>query len=586
MKYKQITSFTGDLIETILKGRDIEDINLFLNPDSSSDTDLRMIKNIDAGLKLVDDAIKHNKKILILVDSDCDGITSGSIMYQYLKMVKPELRVDYYIHETKLHGLTKQFMGFLTSEMDKGNMYDLIIVPDAGSNDIENIKHIETVYGANVLIIDHHEIERPSEFGVIINNQDCANTNSNLTGAGMVYIFCKALEEIYDTGRLEELSDLALIGLVGDGANLRENEVRFLCSTAIKNINNNLLAAFYEANGKGTDGLVIKDLSFGGIIPMINAIVRVGTTEEKHQLFKTISNIDCDYTIVVEKRKLNKATRKYEMKSFTLDAYEYMVELGLKAKSRQDAITKKAIKDASKQYDEKAGIQIFVVEDEDGSKATTGLLANKLSNLYQQPCIVMWDDGKENYIGSLRGNVKVLSDFKQWCIDTELFELAQGHANAAGIIIKKENFDKLKEKTYQVEAEEFCFDVDNIYQRYVDAEDIKLIDRYKGLWFGGVNEPMFAVENVKVNKAALQLNKTTLKFFFNGVTYVKFKSSEEEFEALKNAGGPFDDSFTLNMVGKFSMNEWGGKSYPQFIIEDFELIEEKIEAPNIYGMFA
>ena len=36
----------------------------------------------------------------------------------------------------------------------------------------------------------------------------------------------------------------------------------------------------YEENGKGIYNLSIKDLSFGGIIPMINAVMRIGDAEE------------------------------------------------------------------------------------------------------------------------------------------------------------------------------------------------------------------------------------------------------------------------------------------------------------------
>ncbi|HAU85133.1 MAG TPA: hypothetical protein DCW90_06420 [Lachnospiraceae bacterium] len=576
MKYRQRTFHTGNIIETILNGRGIENIEQFLNPTNADDTKLELVKNLEEGVKLIKDNL--GKKILILVDSDCDGYTSASIMYQYLKAVNPDIDIHFYVHETKLHGLTNQFMDYI-----KDKSYDLIIIPDAGSNDVENIELLERTYDTRVLVIDHHEIEKESPYGVIINNQACENTNSNLTGAGMAYIFCRALEREFRTGKLEELADLAMIGLIGDSANLRDNEVRFLCMNAIKGITNNLLKTFYQVNGKGTENLIIKDLSFSGIIPMINAVVRVGTLEERIQLFQALSNIDCDYTTVVEKRKLNKETRKYEIKAFEMNAYEYMVEVGTKAKSRQDSITKKVIKSVEKQYDPSSGIQLFIIDDNEEAKGITGLIANKLSGQYQQPCIVMWESPEHgNYIGSLRGNVKVLKDFKQWCTNTGLFSLAQGHPNAAGIILPTSNLEQLREMARNVEAEEYCNDVDLIYKGFVNVEDVKIVNRYKHLWYGGVEEPLFAVEQIEVPKSALVLNKSTMKFYVNGLTYIKFRTSESEFNSLKYGNG-FDETVTLNLVGRFDINTWNGNCYPQFVIDDYEVAEKEV---NLYGIFA
>lgn len=574
MKFKQLGDYNGNVIETILKNRGIENIDLFLNPTSNDNTILENITNIDKGIELIE---KHiDDEIIILVDSDCDGITSSSILYQSIKFINPNAKIDFYIHKHKAHGLTSQFLEYINN-----NNFKLVIVPDAGSNDIEEIEKIVDIYGADILIIDHHQIEKFTDKGVIINNQTCESTNKNLTGAGLSYLFCKALEQKYKTGRIEELADLAMLGLVGDSANLAENEVRYICTSAIKNISNPLIKALYEEQKKDIDKLIIKDLSFGGIIPLINSIIRIGTLEEKFLLFETISNINVDYTKQVTKRKLNKETRKYEEKDFILDAYQYTIEVCNKSKSKQDALTKKITESLAKQYNPSVGVQVFILDNEDG-KAITGLLANKLSGKYQQPVIVMWLNEKDNnYIGSLRGNIKVLQNFKEWCIKTELFDLVQGHPNASGIILKAENKDKLIEKTKRVTAEEFCYDVDVIYKNAANIEHIKEVDRKRELWYGGCEEPLFAVENLEIAKQNIVLNKSVLKFYHNGISYIKYRSNETEYNELAMTG--FDSKIVFNIVGKFEINRYNGREYPQVVIEDYEVIET---APNIYGIFA
>lgn len=573
MKYKQITRYTGDLLETILMGRGIDDIDLFLRPNNLNDTKLDLVTNIDKGVELVRNYI--DKKIMILVDSDMDGFSSASIIYKYIKYVNRYARVDYYVHERKEHGLTNDVMSYI-----QDNDFDLIIIPDAGSNDVKQIEYIELVLGVKVLVIDHHEVEEDSEYGVIINNQTCEYTNKNLTGAGLTYVFCKALEKHFNTGMLENLSDLALIGLVGDSSDLRDNEVRNLCTTAIKNIESNLISTFYEVNGKAIDSLTIKDLSFGGIIPMVNSITRVGTLEERMLLFEALSDIDNSRYFEVTKRKLNKVTRKYEQKVFNMNLYEYVVDVGVAVKKRQDKLTKEYVSRLEKQYNQFSGVQIFVSDE--GIGGISGLIANKLSEKYQQPVIVLRVGENNVYAGSIRGNVKVMDDFKKWCLDTQLFKMVKGHSNAAGCEIESVNVEKLREKAMEVKAREVCYEVDLICKGSMNPDDIRILDRYRHLWYGGVNPPTFAVEEIKIPKAWLNFSKSTLRFYCGGVSYVKFQTSEEEFRNLKLKG--FGEYVTLNIVGKTEINRWNDRETPQFTIQDYEVVEEKTE--SIYGIFA
>ena len=392
MKYKQITRYTGDLIETILNGRGIENINLFLSPNNSSDTDLDKIKNIHEGINLIKTHINNN--ILILVDSDMDGFSSAAIIYKYLKSIDRYANIDYFVHEKKEHGLTKNVMEYIENKN-----YDLIIIPDASSNDVEQIEYIETILKCRVLVIDHHEIEVRGDYGVIINNHDCEYTNNNLTGAGLTYLFCKALDRHFNANIIEDLSDLALIGLVGDSSDLRDNEVRNLCFNALDNIQSNLIRTFYEVADKNWNELTIKDLSFGGIIPMVNAITRVGELEERQLLFEALTDIDNSRMYHVIKKKKNKETGKFDKVDVFMDLYQYVVDLGQSAKRRQDNMAKKYAEKLEEQYNPNTGIQIYITDDE--IVGMNGLIATKLSEKYQQPTLILKKRNDGLYGGSL-----------------------------------------------------------------------------------------------------------------------------------------------------------------------------------------
>lgn len=81
---------------------------------------------------------------------------------------------------------------------------------------------------------------------------------------------------------------------------------------------------------------------------------------------------------------------------------------------------------------------------------------------------------------------------------------------------------------------------------------------------------MVALENIKVNAGNIRLLKeTTLKITLsNGVSLIKFGSSEEEFNQLYSDLG----CVTINVVGECKANDWNGTISPQIEIKDYEIV--------------
>lgn len=568
MKHK----YGNDLIKGIFANRGVKDIDLFLNPTSDNDTHVFDLPNIMQGIDLIRDNI--NKKILLLVDSDADGYTSAAIMYKTLKFINEDADIDFFVHRIKGHGLTNEFMDYVRETEP-----DLIIITDAGTNDIVEREEI-CKKGIGLLIIDHHKEDNYGYTdGVLINNH--ANypkneINKNLTGAGMTFLFCRALDDlILETGQVEELKDLAMVGLIGDNASLNDNETRFLCMNGINNVQSEMIKHVSYSNGKNENDLTFKDMSWGGIIPLINGITRIGTLEERKTMFKALADIDTDRTEIVQKRKLNKDTRKYEKIDVEMNAYELAVECAKKCKDRQKKIIDKETKNCDEQFNSEAGIQVYIIQNED-SKGITGLLANKLVDKWQQPVLCFMDLG-DKYLGSLRGYEKSIPNLKKWCEDTGLFLLVQGHNNAAGIEIIKENLDDLIEETKNVEYTEFTHYVDKLYNEDVNVNDVFLVDSNKKD-LAGLNTPMFGVKNLRITDSNCAWSKNTLRMFSGGLTYIKFSTPEEEWKSLIEHNGVID------VVGEFDINEWNGKKYPQFRVKEYELIKKE-NKPRDYGIF-
>ena len=584
MKYELLGNYTGDLIETILNNRGIFDVEKILNPTNENDTNVYELPNITQGIELY---MKNlTKKILVLVDSDVVGFTSAAIIYKYTKYLNPLAEINYYVHEKKAHGLTKKFMSYVDESKP-----DLIIVTDAGTNDIEQRETIVNK-GIDLLIIDHHNEDKfTNNGGILINNHanfPMNEINKNLTGAGMVFLFCKALEMKHQTGKLDCLKDLTMLGLIGDSASLIDNEIRKICYDGIKNVNSNLIKTFCYENKKDENNLTFKDLSFGGIIPSINAVVRVGDLSERNLVFKALADLDMDYFEIVSKRKLNKETRKYEMIDFNYNIYQLALDAGDKCKNKQNKILNSELKKSEAQFNSETGIQIFVTDEE--NKGLTGLIANKLKSQWEQPVLVLWmNEEKTLYNGSLRGHEKTMPSLKKWCMETRLFEFIQGHDNAAGLALKVENLDALIEKAKNVKSEEILYKIDVLYQENVNVNHIFELHNNKHIFGNGINEPLFMVKDLNVVNHGITWSKNTLRLKCGDVTYIKFGTNEEEYEKIKAENQEFA---TFDVVGRFEVNEWNGRKFPQVVINDLEIKTKKQENifENVmtfdYGMFA
>lgn len=558
-----------DLVESIMFNRGVYDIPLYLNPTHENDTHPKDVPNIDECIRIVKKNI--GKKIMILVDSDADGNSSAAIMYKYLKFVNPLASIGYYVHERKTHGITDEFCKHVETFQP-----NLVIVVDGGTNDIKNREKIVNL-GIDLIIIDHHEEDKyTNKGGILINNHASNpknNINKNFTGSGMAYLVCKSMDILeFHTNRYEELRDLAMIGIIGDCAGVLDNETRVMCLSGLNDIKSKMIKTVIKENGQDINSVTLGNMQWGGIIPLINAVVRIGTLEERHMMFRALADIETDYFTVVQKRKLNKETRKYEMIDFKLDAYQLAIEAAKKCKEIQQKVVNEELKDIDQYFDSNAGIQIYEVRTNE-CKSLTGLLANKLSSMWEQPVLCVWKL-KDDYIGSLRGWEKTMASMKKWCEDTELFSLVQGHDNAAGVVFKIENFDKIKNMTYNVVCCERCVEVDRLYEKSANIDDIYKIHHSLEMFKNGVDEPIFGIKNLPVSVSNAKWSKNTMRIYIDGITYIKFKISEEEFNEIINIR-----DCKIDVIGKFSVNMWKDKYYPQVIIEDYDIAEHKVTSP-------
>lgn len=190
LEYRLIgkNDFEQDIVKNILSNRGIysSEMSSVLSPTAVNEEPYSLLCNINKASELLIEHMKKNSNIFIQIDSDTDGITSSIILIKYIKKMFPKSKITYRMHEGKEHGI------ILDTVPDNT---DLVIIPDAGSNQYEIHKELKE-RGCDVLVIDHHECEDESQYAIVVNNQLSPNyLNKSLTGAGMAYKVCQALDD-------------------------------------------------------------------------------------------------------------------------------------------------------------------------------------------------------------------------------------------------------------------------------------------------------------------------------------------------------------------------------------------------------
>ena len=568
MKIKLVNdNITSDYTKNLLRSRGVDNIDDFLSPSEKNLQSWEDLDNIKLGVDLVKNTINDKKPYAILIDPDNDGFTSFAILYQYLKRLNPEKEIEYFIHSAKQHGLEDTYQVFQDKE------YSIVFLPDSSSNDGVFAKEIN----APICVIDHHEIDNePSDNMIVINNQSSAKyKNKYLSGAGMVWQFCRAMDYYFGHEWAYDYTDLAAVGICGDAMSGLEIENQYIWSYGFSHINNFFLKTLIDKQNFSMKGIVNPTTVAFYISPLLNAVTRVGTTEEKLHMAEAFINGE----------KLipsNKKGHKGELVALAAEATRECVN----AKSRQarilDNIEEKIdIKINKKDLLINKVLFVELDDDDDFPSTLNGLLATRLTNKYSRPAIV----ARANDDGYIRGSARAIKtenmdSFKQYLEESEMFEYVLGHPLAFGCSISSYNLDKFfsysNDSLKDVELGEKCYSVNFIRDAMDNDIDnlIRDVGEYGYIWSNQNDEPTLYIDNIILSTNEIQIigtNRDTVKFTKNGITYIKFKANEliDELSGMKD--------IIMKIVGRCNINEWNGIKNPQIIIDDYEIID------NMYG---
>lgn len=560
-------------VEQVLVNRGIpyDQINHYLNTTDNDILDPRLIPHLDEGAKMLIKHISQNDKVLIQVDSDCDGYTSAALLMNYLYCLFPSFvnnNISYRVHMGKQHGIIPD-----TIPED----VKLVIAPDSSSNDYEAHEYLN-LSGVDVLVIDHHEADHISEYACIINNQLCDYPTKSLSGVAMVWKFCCYIDMLLKTDHAQKFLDLVALGLVADMMDVRDFETRRLIDKGLQQIRNPYFrGAIDKDQFHFTNEITPIGVAFY-IAPLINATTRVGTQEEKLMLFESMLDFR-GYELVPSTKRGCKGQAETRVEQACRNCTNI--------KSRQTKIRDNSLEKIEQiivnQNLLSNKILIVQLDDLITDRNLTGLIANQLMSEYQRPVLILNkienEDGTITWEGSGRGYDKSrLKDFRGFLENNKYVMYAEGHANAFGIGIKDEDISAFIASTNSaLDGFDFTpiYNVDFIYKSdELTPDEVIDIAGMKSLWGQGVEEAEIAVEGIKVHKDNIRIlspdKNPTLKIMLpNGINFMKFRSSEEEYNKLYSELG----YVTINIVGECERNIWNNKISPQVMIKDYEIVD-------------
>lgn len=582
MKYKILQENLGrNLKDIVLQNRELTqaDADFLVNPTSEYIENPFKIKNMAEAINLFVSELDNESKIGIIPDVDVDGYTSSALLYLFLtnECQVPKDKIQIFYHEGKMHGLDSKIF----KEIKKSDI-DFLIMADAGSNDIHELKELMKL-GKRILILDHHTInddEQKSIFqdqngntvGVIVNNQLDEYSNDQ-AGVGVVYKFLTAMTE----DELVHYMDLVSIGNVADSMLLNGYEMRYIVDKGLKNINNELIKEFM-ADAKLEGKMTPTDVSFN-ITNKINSVIRYGNAKEKEDLFRALigEEEEIEYTPRKSRTNPNPTTEIQTLQ-------KAMVRISKSVKQKQDNAKKKCV-EKCKQFVEENNLdenKAIIIIDEKGElidRKITGLICMSLVDVFKKSVVVL-SKSKEKYIGSMRGyGVESLKEILE---STEIIKCI-GHHNAAGVEVDFKDIPRLIKRVNKVfedvEIVPPCTLVDcEIDTKTLREKDMLEIFNMKSIWHSHCPSPLFLIKDVVVESKKVRNPYTTLLVFdLDGIEIKKeycSKAFKEEFLKEKEVkfGKP---TLECDLIVKIGFDDYKRKPCLVIVEAESRVVEKK-----------
>lgn len=409
------------VIATIMAKRGIkeEDAKKFFHPQLNDLIDPFLMKDMDAAVERLNEAMGRKERIMVYGDYDVDGCTAVALVYKFLMQFYSN--IDYYIPNREEEGYGVSYKGI---DYAKETGVKLIIVLDCGIKAIEEITYAKH-QGIDFIICDHHvpdEILPPAVAILNPKRTDSSYPFKHLCGCGVGFKLMQAFAKNNGIpfSRLTPLLDLCAVSIAADLVPVT-GENRILAFHGLKQLNINPsigLKAIINICGLTGRELTMSDIVFK-IGPRINASGRMQNGKEAVELL-----VERDLQrALTEANRINEYNeqRKDIDKQMTIEANEIVARL------------------ESQQH-----MSSIVLYDEGWKKGVVGIVASRLTEIYYRPTVVL-----TIIDGIATGSARSVAGFDIYdaiknCRD--ILENFGGHTYAVGLTLRQENIPEFRRR--------------------------------------------------------------------------------------------------------------------------------------------
>lgn len=492
----------------LLSGYDENKINLLSYSDYIDINDVN-ITNMDiAAEKLIKFLFSGPGEIFIRGDYDSDGMNSSYIAKSILDNIIDVLELETHVtiidvDRADKYGINKK--DCLKIIKSKG-INKICLILDNGITK-SSCTNLLNKYKIDSIIIDHHvpreEKDIPKKGSIVIDphyNDVDNEDGKGLCAAALTFFFFKKVLEL-----LEDDSDFinlyranAAIATITDCMPITNLNIA-LVNNGLKDINskNSTLSINYYKKYKKDTIIYPREIAFE-LGPQLNACGRM-------------HNVKLAIDYLLEENELEIANKYSKILKTNED----------RKKLETDAINNISINNSD-------NVTMAILDKK--NDGIIGSVASKLLEKYNKTTILFVEEDSENLIGSARSNdINLHELFKNKNIE-KYIESFGGHAQAAGIFIKKDNFEKLKDELNKELKDTISTDINNeiIVDEFVSLDYINnknLFEYKKVMFFNDLKEPLLCIPNVNVYSTRTSSNPENICFNFydNSVKLKKIK---------------------------------------------------------------
>lgn len=405
---------TGILLERGLQ--DAESMREFLYGAAEPFHDPFLLKDMERSVQRIEAALAAGEKITVYGDYDVDGITASSLLYIYLRQRGAKVQTYIPQRQSEGYGLNDEALKTLAADGTT-----LLVTVDCGISGLHEVERAPK--SMDIIITDHHTVPEllPPAYAIVNAKQrDCAYPFKDLSGVGIAFKLCQALEQ-RTPGQLpkwQELTELAALGTVADIVPLL-GENRELVRRGLKAMMTTKLVglrALIKASGCAEKEITSENIGFG-LAPRLNAVGRLEHAQSAVELLVTNDSIKAE---------------------------QIATELNRENALRQE-ISRQIQAEAEAQLAQLTHIDTAIVLGSEGwHQGVIGIVASRLVEKYHLPTILLSFNG-DMAKGSCR-SIPALNLYEAIAAESDILTQFGGHHQAAGLTLPRNKVAEFRER--------------------------------------------------------------------------------------------------------------------------------------------